>query len=234
MMYRSPFRFLLESLEGLFLLPIVFLTWPVSKRWLRQWGSSAVERGEPRPGDDVVSSQQEIFTRAIDVAAPADVVWSWVVQFGLDRAGFYSYELLERMAGISVKNVESVEPSLQSLSVGEEILLHPKAPGIEVAMIEPGRYVCFGENAETIRSGASIDPYRSWSIYVDPVTTATSRLLVRSCVEPLRKATWEKLIAHRLEEPIDFLMEQRMLRTIRRLAEGYVREKSRMAGALAG
>ena len=72
----------------------------------------------------------------IDIDAPAERVWSFVVQFGLGRAGFYSYELLERLVGIPVTNVESVEPAWQSLQLGDEVVLHPKAPGIPVAIIE--------------------------------------------------------------------------------------------------
>ena len=36
------------------------------------------------------------------------------MQFGLGRAGFYSYELLERVTGIPVRNVESVMPTMQT------------------------------------------------------------------------------------------------------------------------
>jgi len=194
-------------------------TWPVSKRWLENWGAGPHERERTWPGDRLVSTKHHSYTRAIDIAAPADTVWPWVVQFGLGRAGFYSYELLERLVGIPVKNVESVEPTMQSLAVGDEIRLHPKAPRIPVALLERGRHVCFGDIDEPDSEVSKPDPVRSWSIYVEPAPGDSCRLLLRGCVEPLRAQSTSKRLAAALEEPVDFTMEQRMLRTIKRLAE---------------
>lgn len=72
----------------------VLCTWPLSRRWLKHWGSHLQEREQTWPGDHFVSPNHETYTRAIDIRAPAEVVWRWIVQFGLGRAGFYSYELL--------------------------------------------------------------------------------------------------------------------------------------------
>jgi hypothetical protein len=216
--HRSRVRFFLEGIEGLVVLALAVATWPLSKRWLKDWGSRPTERERAWPGDRYVSPDHDTATRAIDVAAPASAVWPWIVQFGLDRAGFYSYELLERLAGIPVTNVESIQPTMQSLAVGDEVRLHPKAPGIPVADFEPGRHICFGVGHVPGSDTARPDPARSWSIYLAPTGTTSCRLLVRGCVEPLRNPSWPKRASIALEEPIDFVMEQRMLRTIRRLA----------------
>jgi hypothetical protein len=138
MRHRSRVRFILEGIEGVGVTLAVLLTWPVSKRWLRNWGSLPEERERAWPGDEFVLPNHSTYTRAIDVTVPAPEVWPWLVQFGLGRAGFYSYELLERVVGIPVRNVESVVTGLQSLSVGDEVLLHPKAPGIPVAAWKRG------------------------------------------------------------------------------------------------
>jgi len=82
----------------------------------------------------VVAEKLEPHTRAVEIHAPAENVWPWIVQFGFGKAGFYSYELLERLVGIPVTNNETIEASMQSLAVGDEVLLHPKAPGIPVAI----------------------------------------------------------------------------------------------------
>ena len=222
MKHRSTLRFALESAEGLGLLPLVLLTWPVSRRWLENWGSRPDERARTWPGDKLVTSANHTYTRAIDVAAAGPDVWQWVVQFGLGRAGFYSYELLERLVGIPVKNVESVVPELQSLAVGDEVLLHPKAPGIPVGLLEPGSHVCYGVLDESGESNSNPDPGRSWSMYILPTGPNSSRLVLRGCIEPVREPSASKWVSLALVEPIDFLMEQRMLRTIRRLAESNV------------
>ncbi len=215
--YRSRLRFILEGVEGFVLLPLILLSWPLSKRWLGNWGATAAECSQTWPGDALAPSAATAFTRAVDVHASPETVWSWVVQFGLGRAGFYSYELFERMAGIPVKNVEAVLPSCQSLTLGAEIKLHPKAPGIPVGALSQARYLCFGFSGAT--TAATPDPRRSWSVYIEPRQNGSCRLVLRSCIEELREPTLLKRLGLALEEPIDFLMEQRMLRTIRRLAE---------------
>jgi len=217
--HRSAVRFALESAEGFGLLPLVLLTWPVSRRWLENWGSRPDERARTWPGDGLVTRPHHTCTRAIDIAAVGSDVWPWVVQFGLGRAGFYSYELFERLVGIPVKNVESVVSELQSLTVGDEIRLHPKAPGIPVGLLEPGALVCYGSLDESGESSSKPDPDRSWSMYILPTGPDSSRLVLRGCIEPVRERSMSKRLSLALAEPIDFLMEQRMLRTIKRLAE---------------
>jgi len=215
--YRTAARFALESIEGIALSPLIFLSWPVAKRWLSNWGSTPAERAKAWPGDELAPAAAVVYTRAIDVSAPAEVVWRWVIQFGLGRAGFYSYELIERLAGIPVRNVESILPNYQDLHAGEEVKLHPDAPGIPVGMVAPGHHVCFGEPGET--TVRTPDPRRSWSIYVLSTSPGSTRLVLRSCIEELREPTWNKRLGVALEAPIDFTMEQRMLRTVRRLSE---------------
>jgi len=216
---RSRLRFLLEGIEGVVVLGAVLSTWPLSKRWLQDWGSCRTERERAWPGDDYVSASAGAYTRAIDIAAPAEAVWPWVVQFGLDRAGFYSYELLERLVGIPVTNVESIESTMQAIALGDEIRLHPKAPGIPIAHLEPGRCVCFGMQRDPESAVSEPHPGRSWSIYIEPVSASSSRLILRGCIEARSEASRIQRLAAALEEPVDFVMEQRMLRTIRRLAE---------------
>lgn len=217
---RSRLRFILEGIEGAVLLGAATATWPISKRWLRDWGASPAECERSWEGDELLSPNLDTHTRAIDIEAPADAVWQWVAQLGLDRAGFYSYELLERIAGIPVTNLESIEPTMQSLAIGDEIRLHPKAPGIPIGRLQTGRHVCFGEEDE---GDAPAALRRSWSLYVVPISDSSCRLVVRSCFEETRpRSLPSRLLALAVEEPVDFVMEQRMLRTIKRLAERYV------------
>lgn len=215
--YRSTFRFVIEGIEGLLFLLIVLLFWPLAKHRLKNWGSTPQENSKQWPGDVLTPSAVTTFTRAIDIDAPAFTVWKWVVQLGLYRAGFYSYELLERLAGIPVKNVESILPDYQSLELGAKIKMHPKASGIPVEALSEGRYLCFSQL--DVERKDTPDPRRSWSIYIEPRGEDACRLILRNCIEEIRKPTIRKKLALAFEAPIDFLMEQRMLRTIRRLAE---------------
>lgn len=219
MKQRTWLRFAFEGFEGLVLFLVTFPTWPVSRVWLRNWGSSPGERNRTWPGDALVAADHETYTRAITIDTPTDRVWPWLVQFGLGRAGFYSYELLERLVGIPVINLESIEPKFQSLAVGDTIRLHPKAPGIPVGRLSAGRFICFGGAHPSLPADALPDPNRSWSMYLEPREAQACRLVLRGCIEPLRDPSWSKRMSLAVDAPIDFVMEQRMLRTIRRLAE---------------
>lgn len=215
--HRSTARFVAESLEGLLLMPLVTVAWPFARRLLEDWGSEPDERNRAWPGDTLTEDPEVVFTRAVTVRAEVDAVWPWLVQFGLDRAGFYSYELLERLAGIPVRNVESVMTEHQDIAVGDGVKLHPKAPPIPVAIVEPGRSLCFGGDpgGEFERT----DPRRSWCMYLESAGEGACRLILRTCIEPPRNRSLGKRVTLAVEEPIDFVMEQRMLRSIRRLAE---------------
>ena len=216
---RSRSRFVLEAIEGTLVGAAAFISWPASRLLLRNLGSTRAERDARWPGDELVSANLPTNTRAIDIAAPASAVWAWLVQFDLDRAGFYSYELFERLLGIPVINVESIEAQWQSLAVGDQVRLHPTEPGIPIALLEKPSHICFGERFEP---GAERPPLiRSWSFYVVPSGANACRLLVRGCFEHTRKRTLKDRILFALEQPIDFIMEQRMLRTIRRLAQNH-------------
>ena len=227
--YRSTGRFLAEGIEGLAVSAAVVLTWFISKRWLANLGSVGGERSREWPGDHLVSDPETVYTRAITVHAPPESVWPWIMQFGLGRAGFYSYELLERVTGIPVRNVESVMPTMQTLEVGDEVRLHPKLPGIPVAEVKPGERLCFGVSAELEDRFEHPDPRRSWSIYLEPREAGGTRLVLRSCVGRLRRRTLTTRFVLCVEDPIDFVMEQRMLRTIRRLVEAHGRGRASVA-----
>jgi hypothetical protein len=160
-------------------------------------------------------------TRAVTIRAPAAAVWPWLVQFGLGRGGFHSYELLERLGGINVRNIERVLPHLQSLEVGQEITLHPSAPALCVAQLEPNEHICLRtwKDEEDL---AERDPETvgSFSQYLVKASADSCRFLVRTCKQERRPRTRRaRLIATFLEDPLDLVMEQRMLRTVRRLAE---------------
>src|SRR5437868_10288057 len=67
--------------------------------WYRGWGADEALRRAHLPGDTLVARGTPRETRAIVIDAPAARVWPWVAQIGQDRGGFYSYQLLENLAG---------------------------------------------------------------------------------------------------------------------------------------
>lgn len=56
--------------------------------WHLSWGARADELQMPLPGDHAIPTPQIVATRAIDIAAPPEAVWPWLVQMGgYTRAG---------------------------------------------------------------------------------------------------------------------------------------------------
>lgn len=87
--------------------------------WLVRRGASDDEVRRPLPGDDVVPEPAAPSTCAVTIHAPAAEVWKWLVQIGQGRAGFYSYDWLENLAGIDSHSADRIEPAWQSLAEGD-------------------------------------------------------------------------------------------------------------------
>jgi hypothetical protein len=87
--------------------------------WLRRWGATDEECTRRLPIDDLVESGGDVTTRALTVDAPIEVVWSWLVQIGQDRAGFYSYTVLENLIGANMHNANAVVPAWQHREGGD-------------------------------------------------------------------------------------------------------------------
>jgi hypothetical protein len=88
-----------------------------------------------------------------------------------------------------------------------------------VAEVHPGERLCFGVSAELADRFEKLDPARSWSMYLHRRDDGSTRLILRGCLESLRSPSLRARLGLWLDRPIDFVMEQRMLRTLRRIAE---------------
>jgi hypothetical protein len=88
-------------------------------------------------------------TRAITIDAPPERVWPWIVQMGIERAGFDSHDWVERLI-VHARYAEGrqsamrIHPELQGLRVGD---LVPYGAGVyaRVHALEPNRHLVHGE-----------------------------------------------------------------------------------------
>ena len=97
---------------------------------------------------------------SLTVNAPPDRVWPWLVQLGQDRAGFYSYTLLENLFGCHMRNTYRIVPRWQHRAAGDGVLFHPKMPRVPVVACDPGRALVIGGDCNSrILNPADIKTY---------------------------------------------------------------------------
>jgi hypothetical protein len=153
------------------------------------------------PGDGLLRRDAPSTTRVITIDAPPGEVFPWLLQIGYGRGGWYSYDWVDNDGEPSV---ERIDPALQRLAVGERIQMLPGV-GPVVHEIVPARYIV--SRGET----------HSWCLLVEPTPDGRTRLISRWRQDwPKTASTYVWLV---LADPGAFVMEQKMLRRIRDLAE---------------
>jgi hypothetical protein len=178
-----------------------------------RWGATDEESDGPLPGDDLIANPYVIATRAITVRVSADRVWPWIAQLGQGRGGFYSYDVLENLAGCDIHSADWVVAEWQDVKVGDEVRLAPEV-GLGVSVVEQGRALVLRGGVPV---GAAPPPYDfTWAFALREQPGGTTRLLVRE------RYAYSRWWAPLLVEPVaavSFLMTARMLRGIRDRAE---------------
>ena len=186
--------------------------------WQLTWGSTPADRVAAMPGDPVDYARYRM-DRVVTIEAPADSVWQWLVQIGQDRAGFYSYDRLERLIGADIHNADRVHPEWQHLEAGG--FVRATQPdylggrlgselGWRVTQVVPGRAIVL----------------ERWGAFVlHPVDANTTRLHIRLRGDgnPTLVSSLLAPIGLLVFEPAHFIMERGMLLGIKRRAEGVTR-----------
>jgi hypothetical protein len=190
---------------------------------LLDWGATDAERHTRLPGDDVVERVMTHHTRALTIDAPPDAVWPWLVQIGDRRAGFYSYDWVERylFPGMvhyveKTHSATRVHAELQHVRVGDRIntgSVGRLALGNPVTVCEPDHALVIG----------------TWAFVLAPLDGGRTRLLVRE-----RDVGWFRLLAPRrsgllkaagalvdyaVAEPLHFAMTRKMMLGLKARAE---------------
>jgi len=97
----------------IFLAAVAAATWRIFiYPWAQSWGATRLEQAMLLPGNEFVPSATSQSTYAIDIQAPPERAWMWLVQIGQDRSGFYSYSFLENLVGDPIQNVIEIRPGV--------------------------------------------------------------------------------------------------------------------------
>lgn len=143
-----------------------------------------------------------------------------MAQIGQGRGGFYAYEKLENLAGCQITNVSRVLPEHQRVQAGDSIRLHVEAPPMAVAIAdEPQALVLFGNPGE---GGEGLDLSSSWALLLIEQPDGSTRLISRTRYHHAADLRSTLAGSPLLIEPLSFVMERKMLRVIKALAEGAV------------
>jgi hypothetical protein len=182
------------------------------RRWHLNWGATAEEADGAVAGDELIPEPDIVSTRVVEIDAPPSAIWPWLVQMGPGRGGAYTYDWIERRLGIDIRNTGRVIPGLQDLQVGDEIPM----PGysMRVERLDPGR-------AMVVRSS---NHAWVWSFELRPAGEHT-RLISRNRFDA-SALPWKDKLAYPVIEPGSWVMERKMLLTIKQLAERLARTPS--------
>jgi len=192
-----------------------------------RWNASDSEVLERQPGDDVVARPLMSTTRSVTIQAPPERVWQWLVQIGYGRGGFYSYDVLERAAGLAgLRSAQTIEPELQKLKAGDTVAISPVTP-MTVAVLKRARalvlHICMSPfSAEPVEKNAGqawMD--WSWAFLITPQEDGSCRLTsrVRANYGPYLML-WPLIVL--LVEPVSFVMDHKLLLTVKERAEGSI------------
>ena len=196
----------------------------IIRPWHLHWGATHLDRIAVLPGDALSPFASAVVTHAVKIDAPAEAAWRWLVQLGQDRAGFYSYTFLENLIGLGMRNTLRIVPEWQQRAIGDAVwFASPKRFGgrarMVVTLVEPMHSLVLATPSdwELIRSGENgLDT--TWAFSLQRKGVNTTRLVAR--LRSAANVTLVQRVIHFLFwEPAHFLMERKMLLTIKKLAE---------------
>ncbi len=184
------------------------LTYPLWRTWCLTWGATADEVDSSLPGDDLLTGPAVITTRAIQIGVTPARIWPWLVQMGPGRAGAYTYDWIENLAGLDMHSADEIIPEYQHLEVGDGWRLGAKGPVLRVASCEP-------DTSLVLRSD---DGNWVWAFVLARVGTG-ARLVSRNRIRQPGASWLGRMITRYVMEPGSLVMERKMLLGIKERAE---------------
>ena len=152
----------------------IFLAGPL----LLRLGATQAETMEAMPGDEYVETGAFRYTQAIDIAAPPEALWRWLIQVGYKRGGWYNVDAINRLAGADYfdgrsGSAERIYPEYQDLAEGDLVHLAPQL-GMTVVLLEaPRSMVLVGDPVK--KGGDNV----AWTFRIQSLGTGKSRLVTR-------------------------------------------------------
>ena len=185
--------------------------------WQLRWGATDEEVARAMPGDEVVKHPTFNATRAVTIQARPEEVWPWLVQIGIKRAGWYSYDWLDNLGKPSAQRIL---PQFQQVAVGDVVPLSPDGKqGMRVKAFEPHQWMLWWDN-----KGES-----TWCWVLYPQNDSQTRLITRVRMH----YRWLKpsILFSLLVEFTDIVMMRKCLLGIKQRAERTSRQTPELVEA---
>jgi hypothetical protein len=190
---------------------------------LLRWGATDEEVAGLYPGGDLIPGAGRSATMAVTIDAPPSRVWPWLVQMGVDRAGWYSWDRLDNFGRHSA---ERVHPEWQEISVGDRLTAMPDGSmWWEVAALEPERFLCLrasidlrGRPFEPTGTRPRFSTDSTWGFLLEALPDGRTRLVV-SGYWSLQPGWLQPISSFLVLEPSHWIMQTRQFATLKRHAE---------------
>jgi hypothetical protein len=200
--------------------PVLYALW-IRPRLLT-WGATRDETTRAYPGDELVPDPDGGATMATTLPAPPERVWAWLVQMGLGRGGWYSWDWFDNDGEPSA---DRIVPQWQRLEEGQHLYRVPKGPTNwwTVVILEPSRTLVL-RSAYELPSCQGFDPRSGplpraytdgiWGFHLRPAPGDRTRLVVRTRnrSRPRRFTRPSSLL---LGEPVHLIMQTRQFHNLR-------------------
>lgn len=184
------------------------------RHFLMNWGTTTIESERHYTGDSIVMGPDYINTLAVTVNRPAESVWPWIAQMGVNKGGFYTYTWLENIFGCGLENANRIHGEWQSIAEGdyEPVCLSAaksNMPGWVLAKVIPGKAIVYK---------SSVDSSWTMGYYLDSISATSSRLITRMrYISP--KTFWEYITDKVWMEWGHCIMQKGSINGIRKRAE---------------
>jgi hypothetical protein len=178
-------------------------------------GATAEEVDSVLPGDEITPPNPFRSTMATTLEATPAEIWPWLVQVGWQRGAFYSYNKIEGLLGMDLKNANRIHQEWQGLKVGDVMWMsHPRLkylfPVTKALTIDPFKTLVFAIYGP---EGPNSTPSGAWSFILEPIDDHTTRLIARFQVST--PSFVGKMLFYGFMEPAHFLMQKGMFKGLK-------------------
>lgn len=190
---------------------------------LVRWGATDEEVAGPYPGADLIPGATRGTTMAVTIEAPPSAVWPWLVQMGVNRGMWYTWDYWRPWG---LKSADRIHPEWQEISVGHRMA---SVPGgrvwWEVAALEPDRLLALRMSVDLL--GRPFDPrgrpprcYSDsiWAFQLNALPGERTRLVV-SGYWAFAPAWLRGIVNFVLLEPSTWIMQTRQFKGLKLRAE---------------